>query len=294
MGKLLLAILAVAACRGSAGAENLVAFRFTGNLFTEVEVEVFGHTFYPGDLVTGHVVYRTGVESTVPLEGCVDCEGYPVDLINGFLLQAGPLTLRYDSFKVAVRNDGLGFDPEFPEDVLGFGRNDQGPASYERRLLVNGVPHPIGFADVSLVGSSLTFPSTSLPSDPQPSDFFAGYLMIDDGSGTVIEGGEDGDMRIGGLVGGFFHTSSLLRFSVPEGDYFVDGKVSWEDYAVWQDDFGVILPSSADGNGSGLVDAADYTIWRDAMASPTFGVPEPSSLVACALLVTLLLAAPRK
>jgi hypothetical protein len=49
------------------------------------------------------------------------------------------------------------------------------------------------------------------------------------------------------------------------GDYLVDGVVDAEDYTAWKNSFGTsVLPGhGADGNGDGIVDAADYTVWRD-------------------------------
>jgi hypothetical protein len=276
MSRLLVVVAMFTASAGWAAAESLVAFRFTANLFDTAVV--FGHEIGPADPVIGHIVYRTGVTSSVPLGDCLDCAGYPVDLVSGFRLEVGSLVLRYDSFAAAVFNDGPGFDPAFPEDVLRFGRNESGPASYERRLLVNGEPHPTGFAEMSFVGSSLALPSAALPSDPLSIDFFIGNLLISDGVGWAP---------------GFVDLFGLERLTVPAGDYFLDGGLCEQDLAVWRNDYGATFPSSADGNGDGVVDAADYTILRDAMTLSPLGVPEPAALVN-ALLVTLLTTFHRK
>lgn len=75
------------------------------------------------------------------------------------------------------------------------------------------------------------------------------------------------------------------------GDYNLDGVVDAADYLVWKTAFGLnhetaLVP--ADGNGDGVVDAADYTIWRNnlgATASVPLAslnaaqVPEPGSFV---------------
>lgn len=274
MSKALLITVLLSASYGVAFGEDIVAFRFTGALFNEMQV--FGHTIGPNDLVSGHVSYRLGVMSTGPVVGCDDCAGYPVDLVNGFSVRVGALDLRYDSYAITISNDGPGLDPEFPEDALLFGRRQHNTTPYERRLLVNGVHHPIGFVDVTLVGLSSTFPSSDLPDDPLPSDFFIGYLLIDDGSGVPV--GET-EQRSTGFVGGILDAFGMERFNVREGDYFIDGEVSGEDYDVWRSGFGSALNSSADGNRDGVVDAADYTIWRDAMESAPLSAPEPSSIV---------------
>jgi hypothetical protein len=61
-----------------------------------------------------------------------------------------------------------------------------------------------------------------------------------------------------------------------------------EYYQAWSKDFGasVIATTSEDANGDGVIDAADYTLWRDRVGQTSGGasgsrsaVPEPSSLV---------------
>lgn len=68
------------------------------------------------------------------------------------------------------------------------------------------------------------------------------------------------------------------------GDYNGDGLVDAADYTVWRDsenDLGPGLP--ADGNGDEEVNGADYTIWANNYGAPgapaAIGVPEPSALL---------------
>lgn len=76
------------------------------------------------------------------------------------------------------------------------------------------------------------------------------------------------------------------------GDYNYDGVVNEADYEVWRSAFGTTVPRVglwADGNKDGVVDAADFTVWRDHFAGDSellgggsLSVPEPASpLVAC-------------
>ncbi len=50
---------------------------------------------------------------------------------------------------------------------------------------------------------------------------------------------------------------------ISTADYNGDGTVDLADYVVWRDSLGQSGPSvAADGNGNGIVDAADYTFWK--------------------------------
>jgi hypothetical protein len=87
-----------------------------------------------------------------------------------------------------------------------------------------------------------------------------------------------------------------------EGDYDGDNDVDEDDFAVWRNNFGTIVPYNppqeiyrVDGNLNGIIDAADYTIWRDHFgetvpflgltvpgAGSASAVPEPSTgFLAC-------------
>ncbi|QDT70035.1 hypothetical protein MalM25_29800 [Planctomycetes bacterium MalM25] len=73
---------------------------------------------------------------------------------------------------------------------------------------------------------------------------------------------------------------TLATAPVVEGDYTGDGLVDAADYTVWRDtngDLGVDLP--ADGNGDGEVNGLDYTYWADRYGGPAASatsVPEPT------------------
>jgi hypothetical protein len=71
------------------------------------------------------------------------------------------------------------------------------------------------------------------------------------------------------------------------GDYNGDGLVDAADYTVWRDTLGSTTDLAADGDGSGAIDAADYSLWRQnfgagassASLAGAGAVPEPASLV---------------
>ncbi len=82
------------------------------------------------------------------------------------------------------------------------------------------------------------------------------------------------------------------------GDYNHDGVVDAADYSVWRDSLGETGSNlAADGNGNGRIDAADYSLWKSHFGmSSGIGsgsiagggsVPEPASLVLLSLAALL-------
>lgn len=87
--------------------------------------------------------------------------------------------------------------------------------------------------------------------------------------------------------GGAVHIDSVAfgidNTIILTGDYDGSGVVDEADYTVWKNNFGSTTELAADGNGDGTVDAADYTVWRDnwtaaltGEAAKSLSVPEPS------------------
>ena len=57
-----------------------------------------------------------------------------------------------------------------------------------------------------------------------------------------------------------------------QGDYNANGVVDAADYTVWRDNLGSTVDLAADGNGNGVVDQADYAVWVE-----NFGSTAPGS-----------------
>ncbi len=57
------------------------------------------------------------------------------------------------------------------------------------------------------------------------------------------------------------HVDLLIAPPLP-GDYNDDGMVDAADYTVWRDSLGSSIDLAADGDGSGTIDEGDYLFWR--------------------------------
>lgn len=96
----------------------------------------------------------------------------------------------------------------------------------------------------------------------------------------------------GGLELDVVYSSTEIRIEVAgvPGDYNLDGIVNIADYTVWRDNLGSQTLLAADGDGSGMVDVGDYLVWKaqfgqvaggeSATAQHSSTIPEPTSWIA--------------
>lgn len=96
-------------------------------------------------------------------------------------------------------------------------------------------------------------------------------------------------------------TSLVLSVRAATADFDGNGRVDGRDFMAWQRGLGRIsaTPADGDGNGDGLVNAADLTIWRSAMTggggvAAAQGVPEPASACLVSMAALVLFAAARR
>jgi sugar lactone lactonase YvrE len=109
------------------------------------------------------------------------------------------------------------------------------------------------------------------------------YSYDDGVAGTLLEVVLDAQPPLG----------SVAWIASPDailGDFDSNGSVGQEDYAKWKNDYGkwVAKGGGADGNGDGIVSAADYTVWRNALGismgatASAVEAPEPAAFwLAC-------------
>ena len=89
--------------------------------------------------------------------------------------------------------------------------------------------------------------------------------------------------------------TTIVRSNLAEvdfqGDYNGDGIVDAADYTIWRNTFGATVEpySGADGSGNGVIDSDDYLVWKNffgqsapaagGLESPISAVPEPSTAI---------------
>jgi reprolysin-like metallo-peptidase family M12B len=76
------------------------------------------------------------------------------------------------------------------------------------------------------------------------------------------------------------------------GDYNHNGIVDAADYSVWRDTLGSVTNLSADGNGDRVINIGDYTVWKTNFGRTGAGgvgaaVPEPATWIQCLVAAAL-------
>jgi hypothetical protein len=169
------------------------------------------------------------------------------------------------------------------------------------------------FAEVPLMGDEIDNPPTNFPSDlsfDQDGNVMLAVLgptvIPHEDRGQILrfalEEGSVAGIPLGPLVENYPPLSSAVWVASPDailGDYNSDDIVDDFDYEKWKADYGkwVAKGGGADGNADGTVNAADYTVWRNALSSSLAAgaevVPEPGGVLLFGVAVFVILATPR-
>jgi hypothetical protein len=132
-------------------------------------------------------------------------------------------------------------------------------------------------------------------------------LMAQWDTNLTLEVGDDGTIDFRGFYGIYEVTvndetflldltkgNSLYSLVAAAGDFNGDGIVDAVDYTVWRDTHGSTTDFRADGNGDRMIDDADYAIWKShfgtsylAGGGQLASVPEPASALLFALFVAI-------
>ena len=109
---------------------------------------------------------------------------------------------------------------------------------------------------------------------------------------------EVGVWKVDFQINGAIIASDSFEVLARSGDYNGDGIVDAADYTVWRDTVGSSVPplTAADGNGDGIVDDGDFEVWRKTFRQVLGGnavaarVPEPNAITnGSAILAALIL-----
>jgi hypothetical protein len=259
-----------------------VGYTFGGSLdpYRGRIVQLFGVTdLAPGADISGSFSYET----TTPATGTSPSKYYQ-SIDSGFALSIddGRLQITAHDYDIAVTND---FHRQYPPEIVDtvdvvFSSHD---TKLHLPLIVNGKPWistDYNYIILELTYPSETFSDSSLPVN-LPNTFYPTTYSI------------FGDNNVENSP---FKITTITPIPALAGDYNVDDALTGSDYMEWRNVFGASdqLSRYADGNDNGVVDAADYVVWRKAQAVAgnsavqAATVPEPASL---GWLATLSLAA---
>jgi hypothetical protein len=72
----------------------------------------------------------------------------------------------------------------------------------------------------------------------------------------------DGSGPLGNGISTFTASNVVIQEIQLPGDYNYNGVVDAADYAIWRETLGSTTQLAADGNGNGMVDPTDYQFWR--------------------------------
>jgi hypothetical protein len=165
------------------------------------------------------------------------------------------------------------------------GTNSIGPA-FTSLTAVAGVPWATGdpFGDAAWNPAALLLTGSFLPGAAAPGIFDSGSFESRGTTFTTV-----GTSTNLGTISDSIVVNAIVRSNlVQTADYNGNGAVDAADYVLWRETLGSTTLLDADGNTNGVIDAGDYDVWR-ANFGTVFGsgsgalqnaaqVPEPGTL----------------
>lgn len=156
---------------------------------------------------------------------------------------------------------------DFSLEKTGFRKKEFGAANVSAKMAVM-LRVPVAWFDI------VNFPIFDMelrvtagadgPSESGEVDFFnTAYLpplVIADEYGMPVPTLANAEIDIVGASGVVYPVTTTQ--AAPLGDYNLDGIVDAADYVVWRKSVGQSRNLEADGNNSGSIDSQDYEIWR--------------------------------
>jgi len=263
--------------------------RFNGGLTNYGEVGIsFGTSNVFGDI--------NNDGGTIIVSGASNVTFYDDLLNNG--------TMKVSEGSTAVYFGNISGGGVFPGDGIKLVEGDLSPGNSPGKLTFGG--------DVVLGANSKTWIELAGTAEGQYDQLLiagnlqvGGQLQVDLLDGFVPEAGDLFDildfatlsgnfaaMNLPGLGGGLVWDTSQLSVDgtlcagaciIPgTGDYNGNGVVDAADYTLWRDTLGSQLDLRADGTGDGTVDEADYVFWNDRFGNVVgtgsrAAVPEPTA-----------------
>jgi sugar lactone lactonase YvrE len=216
---------------------------------------------------------------------------------DGFVMaqgQSAQIVRVHNGVKSTFGQSGLGYLAA-PTSLLTLKNGDvlavDLEANYIARFDADGNAYQTPFA---VIPPNIAPPGTNFPSDIKfdpdgniivsvlgatnpPNN--AGSLLSYDLNGNLLETIQSGLHPIGAID---WSPSAATLVGNYNG---IDIATDQLDYDKWKADYGKLVAkgNGADGNGNGIVDAADYTVWRDNLGHGgavmgASGVPEPGSV----------------
>ena len=134
--------------------------------------------------------------------------------------------------------------------------------------LGQGLDGPLGLADSAQWATGAAEP-TLVPS-------FADNWNVSLSLMAMLEYLDDAD-RASKFFATLPEVKAALDTVFVAGDYSGDGVVNAADYNLWRNSLGSRTALAADGNSNGVIDAGDYTIWRDHLPGAAAAIPEPTA-----------------